>query len=101
MQWLGLIARAWGGSQGSVAGLWGGILATLSRGRTVGVVPDGADAARLRLAKALGRLNGSRALVIALAEGRVPPLVVHVLDGALTARDQDELARLRDGLDRM
>jgi hypothetical protein len=36
---------------------------------------------------------------IELAEGRVPPLVVHVLGGALTSRDYDQLARLRDGLD--
>jgi hypothetical protein len=62
------------------------------------VVPDGADAARFRWR---GRLNGSRELVTDLAERRMPPLVLHVLDGALTARDQAALAALRDGLDRM
>jgi hypothetical protein len=44
------------------------------------------------------RVTGSR---IELAEGRVPPLVVRVLDGRLTCRDREALARLRDGLDRM
>lgn len=100
-RWLQLVARAWGGGNGSVTGLWAGILAMLSHARTVGLVPDGADLARLRLAKALNRLNGSRDLVIELAEGRVPPLVVHVLAGSLTAGDHDALARLKDGLDRM
>lgn len=54
--WLQLVARAWGGANGSVAGLWNSILATLSRARTVGAVPIGADAARFRLVPALGRL---------------------------------------------
>lgn len=100
-QWLRLAARAWGGANGSVAGLWSGIVASLSRARTTGTVPDGADWARLRLAKALNRLNGSRELVIELAEGRVPPLVVRVLLRAMTASDEEELAALRDGLDLM
>jgi hypothetical protein len=100
-RWLQLTARAWGGSQGSVNGLWNSILATLSRARVVGTVPAGADASRFRLARALSRLDGSRALVIDLAEGRVPPLVLRVLEGRLTARDSEELERLRVGLDRM
>jgi hypothetical protein len=99
--WLALVARAWGVKDGSVAGSWTAILATLSRGGTVVTVPAGADAVRFRLARALGRLNGSRDLVVELAEGRVPPVVLHVLEGALTAGDYAELARLRDGLDHM
>jgi hypothetical protein len=46
-------------------------------------------------------LDGSRDLIIGLAEGRVPPLVVHILKGPLSDEDEDELARLREGLDRI
>jgi hypothetical protein len=44
-------------------------------------------------------LDGSRALVIELAEGKVPDIVVHVLDHALTEADAIALERLRANLD--
>jgi hypothetical protein len=39
-----------------------------------------ADGARRRLEQACRRLDGSRALVIALAEGKIPEIVVHTLE---------------------
>jgi hypothetical protein len=60
-----------------------------------------ADAARRRLARALSQLDGSRRLVIDLAENRVPDLVVHVINRKLTGEDEAELAKLRLGLDRI
>jgi hypothetical protein len=101
-RWLQATARAWGGRDGSVSGLWSSIIAAATRmGSAVAAVPAGADAARFRLVRALSRLDGSRDLVVELAEGRVPPVVVHVLEGTLTAGDYAQLARLRVGLDRM
>jgi hypothetical protein len=47
------------------------------------------------------RLNDSRDLVVALAEGRIPPLVLRALEDRLTGGDYDALAELRAGLDRM
>jgi hypothetical protein len=40
-------------------------------------------------------------LVIDLAEGRMPPVVMRVLERRLTDLDRAELKRLRVGLDRM
>jgi hypothetical protein len=48
------------------------------------VVPAGSDAARFRLASALRRLDSSRELITALAEGKMPPLIIHVVEGRLT-----------------
>jgi hypothetical protein len=102
LAWLQQAARAWGITNGSVTGLWSTIAAAATRmGSTVATTPTGSDDARRRLARALSRLNGSRELVVELAEGRLPPLVVHVLEGELTVRDQEQLTRLRFGLDRM
>jgi hypothetical protein len=42
----------------------------------------------------LARPDGSRDLVIELAEGRVPPLMLRVLDGRLTCRDCEALDRM-------
>ena len=50
-----------------------------------------------RLALALSRLDGSRDLVVQLAEGRTPPLVLYVLDGRVTDADREELERLAMG----
>jgi hypothetical protein len=44
-------------------------------------------------------LEGSRDLIIGLAEGKIPPLVVHVLEGRISAEDEADLVRLREGLD--
>ena len=59
----------------------------MAENRLTRLAPPGADAARTRLA----RLDGSRDLVIALAEGRVPPLVIHAVENRLTADDEVEL----------
>jgi hypothetical protein len=98
------IARAWGGRDGSVGGLWQAITAAMvATGYTPNPVGDGgfglADGARRRLQRMCRRLDGSRALIIELAEGRVPDLVLHVLDHALTDDDATALERLRHSLD--
>jgi hypothetical protein len=41
--------------------------------------------------RVLARLDGSRDLIIELAEVRVPPLALRVLDGWLTCRDREGL----------
>jgi hypothetical protein len=72
---LQFVAKAWGLRDGSVGGLWEAILAAatpLPIGAVV-PVPAGAEGARFRLTRLLGQLNGSRELVVAIAEGRVPP----------------------------
>jgi len=63
--------------------------------------PTGSDQARYRLARALGKLDGCRTLVVEIAEGRAPPLVIRAAERTLTMADVDMLARLRDGLDRV
>jgi hypothetical protein len=100
--WLETMARAWGGL-GGVTGLWYAI--------TGAAVPTGfvrredaglaglADQARRRLQRICRRLDGSRALVLDLAEGRIPAIVVHVLERDLTAADAEVLERLRRSLD--
>jgi hypothetical protein len=47
----------------------------------------------------LRQLDGSRDLVLALAEGRCPPIVIHVIEGRITGADEKTLDRLRQGLD--
>jgi len=101
--WLQQAARAWGSKDGSVAGLWaaiaGGLIATYGGRPTA--TPTGSDQARYRLARALGKLDGCRTLVVEIAEGRAPPLVIRAAERTLTMADVDMLARLRDGLDRV
>jgi len=97
-------ARGWGGRDGSVSGLWEAITGALVRtGFASTPIGDGgfslADGARRRLARLVRTLDGSRDLVIDLAEGRVPPLVLHVLERRLDHADEDTLDRLRTGLD--
>jgi hypothetical protein len=96
------LARAWGGL-GGVTGLWHAI--------TGAAVPTGfvrredtglaglADGARRRLQRMCRSLDGSRDLVIELAEGRIPTLVLRVLEHALTVDDAAALERLRQSLD--
>jgi hypothetical protein len=100
------VARAWGGRDGNVVGLWmsitGALVATGYAPAPAGVGGFSlADSARRRLARLVRELDGSRDLVIALAEGRVPPLVVHILEGRISDEDEVGLARLREGLDRI
>jgi hypothetical protein len=100
--WLERLMRGWGGL-GGVTGLWYSIVgAAVPTGfvRPQNAIASGlADNARRQLVRALQQLDGSRSLVVALAEGRVPDLVLHVLDGKLTPTDLAELTRLRHGLD--
>src|SRR4029077_369427 len=97
-------AHAWGGRDGSVSGLWasivGGLVRTGFAPTPTGAAGSGlADAARRRLERVCRSLDGSRALVVDLAEGRVPEIVVHVLERRLTAADAMVLERLRQSLD--
>jgi hypothetical protein len=66
-------------------------------------VPPGvgaqADRAGRRLARKLDRLDGSRDLVVALAENRPLPLIMRVLEDRLTIADRYNLERLRVALD--
>jgi hypothetical protein len=105
VMWLERLARAWAGL-GGVTGLWYSIIgaATPAPGyvRLTNDAASGlADGARRQLVKALQRLDGSRALIVALCEGQVPPLVLHVLEGRITPADQVELVRLCAGLDHL
>jgi hypothetical protein len=100
--WLERLMRGWGGL-GGVTGLWHSITgAAVPTGfvRPPNDVSSGlADGARRQLVRALRQLDGSRSLVVALAENEIPPLVLHVLDGQITPTDQVGLDRLRWGLD--
>jgi hypothetical protein len=94
------VARAWGGRDGSLNGLWTAILgAMVGTGFAPPPVGNGgwslADGARRRLERLCRRLDGSRELVIALAEGKLPPIVVHVIERRLTVADAVALDRLR------
>jgi hypothetical protein len=100
------VARAWGGKDGSVTGMWMAMLGAMT---ATGFAPvpavDGgfspADGARRRLAQVYASLDGSRDLVIALAEGKAPAVVLHVLDQHVTEQDEADLVRLRAGLDKI
>ena len=97
------LAVGWGGT-GGVSGLWLSITGALVRtGYTPVPGTDGGFApavrARRQLVRALRQLDGSRDLVIDLAEGRAPPVVLHVLERRLLRQDEAELDRLRAGLD--
>jgi hypothetical protein len=102
--WLQRLARGWAGL-GGVTGLWYSILgAAVPIGfvQPQNPIASGlADSARRQLHQALRRLDGSRSLVVALAEGALPDVVVRVLEGRLTPADVATLERLRQGLDRV
>jgi hypothetical protein len=105
VMWLQRLARGWAGL-GGVTGLWCSIVgaATPAPGyiRPMNDVTSGlADGARRQLDRALRQLDGSRNLVVSLAENRVPPLVVHVIEGRLSEEDEADLARLQGSLDRL
>jgi hypothetical protein len=96
-------ARAWGGRDGSLNGLWEAITgAMVGTGFVPNPVGDGgwslADGARRRPQRICRSLDGSRALVIELAEGRIPEIVLHVIERRLTVADATALERLRVNL---
>jgi hypothetical protein len=53
-----------------------------------------ADQARRRLERMCRRLDGSRGLIVELAEGKVPELVLHVLERTMTVADAEALEPL-------
>jgi hypothetical protein len=98
------VGRAWGQRGGNLNGLWEAITGALtSTSFAPAPVGDGgwslADGARRRLERACRRLDGSRELVITLAEGKIPEIVAHVIERRLTVEDTMALERLRRGLD--
>jgi hypothetical protein len=99
---LETLARAWGGL-GGVTGLWysitGAAVPTGFARREDARLAGFADGARRRLQRICRQLDGSRELVLGLAEGKVLELVVHVLDRSLTTEDAAALERLRASLD--
>lgn len=96
------LARAWGIKQDSVDGLWTALLAAASRTASPrDITPAGAENARRRLDRALRRLDGSKGLVLQLAEHRTVPIVVRAWSRSLTPRDAVVLERLRRALDRL
>ena len=95
------IARSFG-RDASPAGVWAAILAAASR-TPPGALPIIGDyGARDTLARICKRLDGSRDLVLQLAEeGPMPPICVRAAERRLTHGDEGALTRLRDGLDRI
>jgi hypothetical protein len=100
--WLQRLARSLGPHGIGVDGLWASITGALVAIPGV-VVPsavgEGADHARYVLGRTLRQLDGSRDLVVALAENRTPDIVVRAVENRLTAADEAALDRLRAGLD--
>jgi hypothetical protein len=98
------LARGWGGD-GGYGGLWTALTGALTPARPAPGAIDQrmglADYARRRLAQACRQLDGSRNLVIALAEGRSPPIVRRAVERKLTIADSVTLEKLRQGLDRV
>lgn len=86
-----------------VAGLWQALTgaAIRSPGSMPVAVGPVADHARYVLGRMLRRLDGSRDLILQLAEGRIPPLVIRAIENRLTRADAIALDRLRHGLDRV
>src|SRR3954471_3139809 len=69
---------------------WTALRVAARIGAAAALTPDDADVTR-RLMRTLSQLDGSRDLVIELAEGWVPSLVLRVLDGRPTCRDREAL----------
>lgn len=101
--WLLRLAHNLGPKSDGVAGLWAAL--TGAAVRSPGSVPvsvgPASDHAWYVLGRLLRRLDGSRDLVLQLAENRMPPLVIRVLESRLTRADKIVLERLRRGLDRV
>jgi hypothetical protein len=100
--WLQRLQRGWAGTGGCHA-LWLTILGAAVPTdfvRPENAIASGlADNARRRLVRALRQLDGSRSLVVSLAEGQAPPIVLGAVEDRLTTPDKIELERLRFGLD--
>lgn len=98
-----LLARAWGIGTASPHGLYAALLAAASRGQLTSQAntPPGADGARRRLDRVLKRLDGSRDLVLQLAEHRTVPIIIRAWERRLSPRDAVILDRLRRALDRL
>jgi len=93
------IARSFG-RDASPAGVWLAIVAAASRTRPGMPTIVGDQGARRALENICRRLDGSHALVLALAqEGSLPPICVRAAEHRLTLRDSIELEILRKGLD--
>lgn len=101
--WLRRLARNLGPKTNAVAGLWAALIgaATSAQGSVPVAVGPAADHSRYVLGRLLRRLDGSRGLVLELAENRTPPLVIRALENRLTRADEIALDRLRYGLDRV
>ena len=97
------LAQSLGPKTDSVTGLWQALTgaATSAQGRVPDAVRPGADHARHVVARLTRKLNGSYTLVMELAANRAPSLVMHALEGRLTAADHGDLALLRSNLDRV
>jgi hypothetical protein len=96
--WLRRAARVWGGKDGSCEGLWHAITgALISTGFAPVPVDSGnfglGDQARRALQRACRTLDGSRALIIGLAEEQIPDLVLHVIEGNITPGPRRSLRR--------
>jgi hypothetical protein len=93
------VSRAMGRGT-SVNGLWLAIVAAGSRNATYTLPLTGDHGARATLAWICRRLDGSRDLVLELAEeGTMPPICVRAAEHRLTPRDAIRLELLRQGLD--
>jgi len=93
------IARACGRTT-SPAGLWSALLAAASRTAPSGEPVIGDHGARRALERICRQLDGSRALVVQLAdEHQLPPVCLRAVEGRLTPRDEVQLELLRRGLD--
>jgi hypothetical protein len=98
-QLLRRIARSFG-RDASPSGVWSAIVAAASR-TPPGALPIIGDyGARDTLARICRRLDGSRDLVLELAEeGPMPPICVRAVEHRLTPRDAVRLELLRKSLD--
>jgi len=103
VDWLRRLARNFGPKPDAVAGLWAALTGAASSAH--GIVPasvgPAADQSRCVLGRLLRRLNGSRELVLDLAENRPIRLVMRVLEDRLTRADEIALDQLRHDLDRV
>jgi hypothetical protein len=84
----------------SPPGVWAAILGALIK-TTPGLEPIiGDHGARRQLERICRRLDGSRDLVLELAEeGQMPPICIRAAERRLTPRDLVQLELLRKGLD--
>jgi hypothetical protein len=83
----------------NVSGLWASIVAAGARMGSTAPPLTGDLGARGALERVCGRLNGSKVLVLAIAENRMPPIVLRAAAQRMTPVDMAEIAELRAGLD--